>query len=112
MSPYKPIKTLEVGEEVSQVFLVASVEGRVTQNGNPFARVTLKDKDAQITTNLWDFDLAVNPELVAGAYVQMTIQVEEYRGFKQAKSKSLPMLLATPDDVDKAVYVNHECDNW
>ena len=56
MSKYKPIKSIEVGETVTQIFLVASVEGRTTKAGKSYGRVTLKDKSGQITTNLWDFD--------------------------------------------------------
>ena len=112
MSVYKPINTFEVGDEVSQIFLVAHVEKRFTKTGKPYARVKLKDGGGEITTNLWDFDLDDNQELTTGVYVQMTIQVEEFRGWKQAKAKSLPMLLALPDDADATVYTNEECNDW
>lgn len=98
MSAYKPIKTLEVGEEVTQVFLIASVSGGTTRQGKPYARIILKDKGGQITVNLWDFDHNDYPEFRTGAYAKLTILIEDYKGARQAKSAALPMLVPPPDD--------------
>lgn len=99
MSVYKPIKSLAIGEEITQVFLVASVEGRTTKKGKPYGRVTLKDKGGQITANLWDFDPTDYTDFTSNAYARMTIQIEEYQGSRQAKSRAMPMVVAAPDDL-------------
>ena len=98
MSGYRSIKKLEVGEKITQVFLVASIEGRTTKAGKPYARVVLKDKGGQITLSLWDFDPKDFSEFVAGVYAQMTIEIEDYRGARQAKSRVMPMIVAPPSD--------------
>jgi 3'-5' exoribonuclease len=98
MNKYRPIKTFEVGEKITQVFLVASVEGRTTKANKPYARVVLKDKGGQITVNLWDFDPKDFSEFVAGVYAQMTIEIEDFKGSRQAKSRAAPMVVAQPED--------------
>ena len=100
MNAYKQIKSIAIGEEVTQIFLVASVEGRTTKTGKPYARVTLKDKTGQITANLWDFDANDYQDFVSGSYARMTIQIEDYNGSRQAKSRAMPMVLAPPDDLN------------
>jgi len=99
MSGYRQIKSLEIGEEIEQVFLIASVDGRTTKTGKPYARVVLKDKSGQITANLWDFDPSAYSEFVAGAYVRLTIQIEDYKGARQAKSRAMPMVVTPPKDL-------------
>ncbi len=99
MSGYKSIKSLAIGEEVTQVFLVASVEGRTTKTGKSYGRVTLKDKSAQITVNLWDFDPTDYKDFASNTYARMTIQIEDYQGSRQAKSRAIPMVVTTPDDL-------------
>ena len=100
MSAYKQIKDLAIGESATQIFLVASVEGRTTKAGKPYARVLLKDKSGQITANLWDFDTNDYKGFVSGAYARMTIEIEDYQGSRQAKSRAMPMVLAPPDDLN------------
>ena len=99
MIGYLQIKSLEVGQEVTQIFLVASVDGRTTKAGKPYARVILKDKSAQITANLWDFDPGDYAEFVAGSFARMTIEIEDYKGARQAKSRAMPMMVKVPDDL-------------
>ncbi len=99
MSGYKSIKSLAIDEEVTQVFLVASVEGRTTKAGKPYGRVTLKDKSGQITANLWDFDPTDYKDFASNTYARMTIQIEDYQGSRQAKSRAVPMVVATPEDL-------------
>ena len=57
-------------------------------------------KSGQITANLWDFDPSAYLEFVAGAYVRMTIQIEDYKGARQAKSRAMPMVVIPPDDLN------------
>ncbi|MHA2063514.1 MAG: HD domain-containing protein [Candidatus Thorarchaeota archaeon] len=99
MSVYRPIKSLEFGEEVTQVFLIAAIHGGITRQGKPYARVMLKDKGGQITVNLWDFNHREYPEFCSGAYAAMTIEIENYKGARQAKSRAMPMLVPPPDDL-------------
>ena len=100
MSKYKPIKSIEVGETVTQIFLVASVEGRTTKAGKSYVQVTLKDKSRQITKNLWDFDPTDYKDFIPNTYALMTIEVEDYQGSRQAKSRAMPMVVAPPDDLN------------
>lgn len=98
MSGYKPIKSLDIGEEVTQAFLLANVHRGVTRQDKPYGRFTLKDSGGQITVNLWDFDPRDYPEFRAGVYAKLTIEIENYKGSRQAKSKAAPMLVPPPGD--------------
>jgi len=103
MSVYKQINELEVGEEATQVFFIEAIESRLTKTNKPFARLTLKDQSGKITTNIWDFDPDEEEGFVSGIYARMTIRIEEYKNFRQAKSLDMPMVLAPPDDL--TVYI-------
>lgn len=96
---YRQIKSFKEGEEVTQVFLLANVSRGVTKNGKPYGSVILRDSGGQISAKLWDFDPKEYPEFCSGAYVQLTIEVEMYRGAKQAKSRSQPMVVPSPEDL-------------
>lgn len=76
---YIPISNLEPDGVYTQVFLVARVvsnDKMRTDNGNYFARVTLKDNTGEIEGVIWGY----SKSLVEGNYVLMTIETKLYRG--------------------------------
>ena len=99
MTGYKQIKDLQVGETVSQVFLIADIEGRLTQKGKPYARLVLKDKSGQISANVWDFDPKDCPEFRRGVYVSLTLEIQDYQGSKSGVSRAIPMPVVAPTDL-------------
>lgn len=99
MIEYKPIKELNIGDEIGQTFLIADAEARLTKKGKPFTKLVLKDATGQINVNIWDFDLKENRDLQPGAFIVATIKVGEYQGMKNASSNAVPMLVAAPSDL-------------
>lgn len=98
---YTPIKELKVGDKLTQIFMIADIETRSTKKGKTYGRLTLKDKKAQITTNIWDFDPREYPEIKSGTFVSMSVEVEEFRGEKNATSREIPMPVDTPADLSE-----------
>ena len=96
---YQPINSLKEGDEVTQVFLLADVKRGLTKTDKPYGNVILRDNSGQISAKLWDFDPRDYPEFCAGAFVKLTILVEVYRGARQAKGRSTPMLVPPPEDL-------------
>jgi len=97
---YTKIKDLKVKETISQVFLVADIESRTTKKGKPYGRFTLKDSNSQFNVNVWDFNPKDYPEIQAGNFVSMTVEVQEYRGEKSGVSRAVPMPVNTPENID------------
>lgn len=95
---YRPINSFKDGEEVAQIFLLADVRRGTTKIGKPYGNITLKDKSGQISVKIWDFDPSNYPDFKSGAYVNLAIVIETFKGSLQAKAKSAPMIVATPSD--------------
>lgn len=100
---YTKIKDLKVGETVSQVFLVADLEAGTTQKGKTYGRLTLKDSDSDLRVNVWDFDPKSYPEIQAGNFVSMTVEVQDYKGNKSGVSRTVPMPVNAPSNLDDYV---------
>ena len=96
---YRQIKSFEEGDTIEQVFLLSNVSRGLTKNDKPYGNVTLRDSSGQISAKIWDFDPHDYPDFRAGVFVKMTIVVEIWNGSKQAKAKSQPMLVQTPDNL-------------
>ena len=96
---YTPIKEFKVGDKLTQVFMLSDVEGRTTKKGKAYGRLTVRDKKAQITTNVWDFDPREYPEIKPGVFVSMTIEVDQFKGEKNAVCREVPMPVAAPEDL-------------
>lgn len=76
---YVAISSLEHGKTYEQVFLVAEITHNSkmrTQQGKPFARVTLKDVTGQISGVVWEYD----GELEEGGYAMFKLETKLYRG--------------------------------
>jgi len=105
-SKYIYIKDLKIGDKITQVFLVAHIDGsRITKTGKPYARLQLKDRYGDIPVNVWGFNSKKNPELKAGVYIQAELEVQDYKGTKNGVMCGLPMIVPTPADLSP--YENH-----
>ena len=113
---YTKIKDLKVGETVSQVFLIADIESRTTKKGKPYGRLLLTDKDSRFNVNVWDFEPKEYPEIQAGGFVSMAVEVQDYRGEKSGVSKGIPLPVDAPEDitsyVDDRGLTDEEADNY
>lgn len=96
---YRQIKTFQEGETIEQIFLLAHVDRGVAKNGKPYGNIIVRDRSGQISVKLWDFDPSDYVEFRVGAFIKMNIEVEIYRGSKQAKSRSQPMVVSPPQDL-------------
>ena len=95
---YTEIKSLRIGDSISQVFLIGEVERKTTSKQVPFTRLTLVDKSGKVHCNVWNFDCNNYPEIKPGVYVSMTIEVQDYKGNRSISSNSAPMPVPAPEN--------------
>lgn len=102
MNEYIPIKSLQVGQTYSQVFLISGVANKVSKkaSGKPYILITLKDVTGTIRGCLWDAQIDPDNEKmwVAGNFVGLTVVVESYNNEKTCIVNHISGLAETPKD--------------
>lgn len=87
------INTLQVGEEIYDVYLASQIEEAKTKAGKPYLKAVLSDQTGKIDAKLWDVGagtLLSDPSALTGTVaVQVKFSVEEYSGQLQARIKAI-----------------------
>jgi 3'-5' exoribonuclease len=89
-APPISIPALGVGERVQDTFLVWDVETRTLSDGSPYAILQLANSTGRApTAPFWSADLPKIEGVTKGTVVDVTAEVQEYRGARQLKVVAL-----------------------
>ncbi|MCD8511184.1 MAG: 3'-5' exoribonuclease YhaM [Bacillus sp. (in: Bacteria)] len=79
----------QVGETVDMYLLIKNVKKGTASNGNPFLSLLLSDKTGEMEAKLWSITSEDEATFVASKIVHVQGDVQEFRGMKQLKIKSI-----------------------
>jgi len=80
-------------------FLLAAISQATDRNGDPYLKLTLRDKTGDIEARYWRVPAGVSERLSEGGGVAVTGQVTEYRSHMQVSVRHVfPCELENPDD--------------
>lgn len=79
------IKTFEINTTISGVYLISNIVSGVTNAGNPYLSIDLKDKTASINCKYWDVKQDELTRFKAGDVVTVQGDVTSYRGTNQLR---------------------------
>ncbi|HEY3268865.1 MAG TPA: transcriptional repressor LexA [Armatimonadota bacterium] len=96
------ISDLQAGDVVDSIFGVRSIDRKTTQQGKPYARLTLCDKSGSIPAHKWDLTDPAWAALEKAEYLHVTGKVEVYKGDRQIALDGAARV-ARPDDVSHLI---------
>lgn len=79
------VKELEEGSHIQTTFLVSRKQLDTTRHGDPYLRMTLRDKTGDIEGRVWDDADRLAGRFEADDFVQVRAQVSSYKGELQLK---------------------------
>ncbi|MFO8056642.1 MAG: HD domain-containing protein [bacterium] len=85
----KYIRDLEVGEKVTDFFVVKSKRNLTTRNNKPYLDVDLADRSGQVNGKVWDRAEELSDLFQRGDVIKVKAMVEQYMGKKQLKISDL-----------------------
>lgn len=96
------ISKLRSGENITEKFLIKSIDVRKTKIGKDYLNITFQDKSATVNAKLWNVSEQMKDMFKAGDAVIVNAQVETFDGALQLKIASM----------DKTEISNEEMDNF
>ncbi len=95
----KFIDSLNVGDNIKEIYLCKDKRSGTTKNGADYYLVTLQDKTGVLEGNIWDVGSPGIQEFEKSNYVEVTGQIKEYKGKNQITITALRVVDATQVDV-------------
>ncbi len=95
----KFIDSLNVGDNIKEIYLCKDKRSGTTKNGADYYLVTLQDKTGVLEGNIWDVGSPGIQEFEKSNYVEVTGQIKEYKGKNQITITALRVVDATQVDI-------------
>lgn len=83
------IGTYQVGDRFDGFMLIKEMSKGVASNGKPFLTLIFRDSTGEIEAKLWDASKADEERYIAEEIVQLTGEINQFRGRKQLKIMSI-----------------------
>ncbi|MCF8354109.1 MAG: HD domain-containing protein [Melioribacteraceae bacterium] len=96
MPSKKELIDIQVGEQISQFFILTKVEKKLTRAGKPYLNLMFRDKSAEVTAKMWDNFEDFEKTVSDGSIVKVAGTIEDFQGQKQVKIDKIR--LAIPSD--------------
>jgi 3'-5' exoribonuclease len=81
--PHQDIKQFEVGQKVTDYYLVKSKRAKTTRTNKTYLDLDLGDRTGQVNAKVWDAGAAMADSFGRGDVVKIQATVDEYQGTRQ-----------------------------